>query len=215
MADAVRFRQIDDSNRRDHTRIEPSDQISFLHEYTSQTSWKFSTTNGLISNLKKAARDTRLAKYKTGAIALCARQMRDALSAEWLRTGTLVPMPPSKGIDHEDYDNRIERLCRIISPGATRCLLKQEGSYAAFHSGDHRVGVEELASRYTIDRSLVSPAPTSIAIVDDVLSAGTHFKAAQLILTRRFPDASIFGLFVARRVFPPEESAADVFDIFS
>jgi len=40
-----------------------------------------------------------------------------------------------------------------------------------------------------------------IGILDDVLTAGTHFRAMQTVLSDRFPGVPIIGLFVARRVF--------------
>jgi predicted amidophosphoribosyltransferase len=42
--------------------------------------------------------------------------------------------------------------------------------------------------------------PSSVAIVDDVLTTGAHFKAMKRILMERFPEARIVGLFLARRV---------------
>ena len=48
--------------------------------------------------------------------------------------------------------------------------------------------------------------PASIAIVDDVLTTGAHFRAASTVLAVRFPTAQIVGLFIARRV-PDADSA--------
>lgn len=55
---------------------------------------------------------------------------------------------------------------------------------------------------YEIDEDQCMPAPTSIAIVDDVLTVGTHYRAMHSVLSARFPNVPIFGLFIARRVFP-------------
>ena len=41
-----------------------------------------------------------------------------------------------------------------------------------------------------------------IFIVDDVLTTGAHFVAAQSLLKRQFPETPIKGVFVARRVLP-------------
>ena len=57
----------------------------------------------------------------------------------------------------------------------------------------------------------MSPTPTHIAICDDVLTTGAHFKAAQSILREAFPDAQIVGCFTARRV--PE--AIDIESFFN
>ncbi len=53
---------------------------------------------------------------------------------------------------------------------------------------------------YRIDEQVAEPTPTALVVVDDVLTTGAHFKAAQSVLAERFPGVSVFGLFVARRV---------------
>jgi hypothetical protein len=65
--------------------------------------------------------------------------------------------------------------------------------------------VADLLGVYEIDESIAAPPPTKIGIVDDVLTAGTHFRALQIKLNERFPGVPVVGLFIARRVFPPIE----------
>jgi predicted amidophosphoribosyltransferase len=67
----------------------------------------------------------------------------------------------------------------------------------------------ELEARYVIDRGLLEPRPQLIAIVDDVLTTGSHFVAVRNMLRREFPDTKTVGLFIARRV--PE--AVDIEDL--
>lgn len=64
-----------------------------------------------------------------------------------------------------------------------------------------RVTVNELKAVYRINEALAEPAPAIIGIVDDVLTAGRHFRAMSDVLSARFPEAAITGLFIARRVF--------------
>jgi adenine/guanine phosphoribosyltransferase-like PRPP-binding protein len=45
-----------------------------------------------------------------------------------------------------------------------------------------------------------APPRANIAIVDDVLSSGKHFKVAQAHLSRRFPGVPVTGIFIARCV---------------
>jgi hypothetical protein len=50
-----------------------------------------------------------------------------------------------------------------------------------------------------IDESLVGAGVRpQIMVFDDVLNSGKHFKVAQQLLSQRFPDASIVGVFLAR-----------------
>jgi hypothetical protein len=80
-------------------------------------------------------------------------------------------------------------------------------STAAAHeagSGE-RPSVEDLLAIYEIDETLAQPAPTAIGIFDDVLTAGTHYRAMEITLRNCFPGVPIFGIFIARRVFPTSD----------
>lgn len=202
----VRFSQIDDGNRADHTRLGPDDRCLYLFEYTSGRDYSFSATNSLINNLKKkpTSSESQL-RYKAQAIAQCGGYFRQGLDQAWLARATLVPIPGSKAADHVDFDDRMTQVARAIQPGLdVRALVRQTQSLRASHEvGDgDRVSVEELLAAYQIDETIAHPEPVTIGIMDDVLTAGTHYRAMQTVLSRRFPAASIFGLFVARRVFP-------------
>ena len=61
-----------------------------------------------------------------------------------------------------------------------------------------------------LSQKLTDPPPSVLVIVDDVLTAGTHYRAMEDVLSARFPAALIVGIFIARRVYPDE----DEIDIF-
>lgn len=207
MSEGLRLTQIDDSNRDIHPRLSVDDACVFLFEYTSGKRWDFSSTNGFISTLKRKP-GQKGQYYKDQAIAKCAAIFRATLSQQWLQIGTLVPVPPSKAAGHPEYDNRMERICRLIQPGLdVRSLVLQRSSTAAAHevAAGQRPTVEDLVANYLIDEATIEPTPRSIAIVDDVLTAGTHFKAMKAVLSARWPGIPIFGVFVARRIFPDQE----------
>lgn len=208
MPDAIRLTEIDASNIDLHTRLTADDRCLFLFEYTSGQDYTFSATNNLIINLKKKP-GAPGQYYKNQAIARCTDYLRQTLNADWLKQATLVPVPPSKARGDPLYDNRMERVCRQIQPGAdVRLLVHQTQSTAAAHEvqpGD-RPTVEDLLAVYEINEQLAAPAPKVIGIVDDVLTAGTHYRAMQIRLAERFPGVPIFGLFIARRVFATTES---------
>jgi len=73
-----------------------------------------------------------------------------------------------------------------------------------------RVSVEDLLQLYQINEPQALPPPTTIGVLDDVLTAGTHFRAMKTKLGERFPDVPITGIFIARRVFPPSDLTVDV-----
>lgn len=215
MAEPIRLSQIDVSSRADHFHLSADDLCLYLYEYTSGRDYSFSATNNLISTLKRKPSSSSAAAltHKTRVIGEIASAFRQSLNAGWLGFATLVPVPCSKALDHADYDDRIEAICRAINPNAdVRNLVVQTVSTTASHeaaAGD-RITLDALSALYEIDENLADPAPKAIGIVDDVLTAGTHFRAMQHILSARFPNAPIMGLFVARRVFPPEPIATDI-----
>jgi len=207
LVDGVRLSLIDETSRADHYHLTAEDKCYYLYEYTSHRDYSFSTTNNLISNLKKKPSQAGQPHYwyKGQAIGICATSLAAALNPDWLANATLVPVPGSKAADHLDHDDRVERICRLMRqpPPDVRALVRQGASTNASHEvaqGD-RVTVEQLLELYTIDETLALPPPQAIGIVDDVLTAGTHYRAMHTILTGRFPGVPIIGLFVARRVF--------------
>lgn len=206
------FSQIDESNRSAHTRLNADDDCYYIYEYTSGHDFRFSSTNSLISNLKKKPSSPQNEiHYKNEAIASCAAALSVAINPSWLDRATIIPVPGSKAAGDPEFDNRMERVARKIRPTVdVRNLVRQRESTRAAHAaGDGpRVSVQELINLYEIDEGLTEPAPKEIGILDDVLTAGTHFRAMKTVLSKRFPSVQIIGLFVARRVFATAGTAA-------
>jgi hypothetical protein len=65
--------------------------------------------------------------------------------------------------------------------------------------------------RTAIDQTLLNRKPQNIALVDDVLTTGAHFRAACAVVKQVFPDVPIVGLFIARRV--PEAVDFEEFEL--
>lgn len=204
----MRLSRIDDASRHDHFHLMEEDECYYFLEYTSGRDYKFSKANDAISNLKKkpSNRHRQDYKYKIQVIQQASNAFRDALNQDWLRNATLIPVPGSKARNHPDYDDRMEQICRGIQEGLdVRSLVVQRESTVASHeaASGARVTVDELQALYQIDENLALPTPRSIAIFDDVLTAGVHYRAMKSILAHRFPCVPIIGMFIARRVFPP------------
>jgi predicted amidophosphoribosyltransferase len=215
----IQLQQIDDQNRSDHHLIEQDDVCFYLFEYTSRQGYGFSKTNSLISNLKKkpSQRNQPHYVYKGRAITECASALGPAINSRWLSGAVLVPMPPSKIKTDPEYDDRVAQICRSLQSDVridVRELLVQTANLRAAHESDQRPTVEEIKAVYKIDEPLSRPEPTRIGIVDDVLTAGAHFRAAKQVLLERFPAAHIVGFFIARRVFanPFETEELAIFD---
>jgi hypothetical protein len=210
LVDDIRLSLIDDSNRRGHFHLTAEDVCYYLFEYTSHRDYSFSTTNNLISNLKKKPSQASQPgfHYNARAITTCGQSLGHTLHPNWLGSATLVPVPCSKATGHPDHDDRVEQICRMMRhpPPDVRNLVVQTQSTNASHEvgPGERVTVEELLEVYRIDEAHTQPTPRAIGVVDDVLTAGTHYRAMHTILSQRFPGTQIVGIFVARRVFPNE-----------
>ena len=170
-----RFTEIDELTRPDHSWLTDDDRCYFLGEYTARQGYSYSPTNNLILNFKKEMdrREKPEWRYKEQAIQRAASAFRRALGTDPLSSLVFVPIPPSKTRNDPLYDDRVTRMLRAIGPDET------------------------------VDEALTIPEPAFIAIVDDVLTTGAHFRAASEVLTARFPAVRIVGLFIARRV--PED----------
>ena len=127
---------------------------------------------------------------------------RSALNPEALDRLTFVPIPPSKARGDPLYDDRLTQMLHGIRPDPRldiRELIIQNASTDAFHGMEIRPRPEALHALYQVNEALTDPAPALIAVVDDLLTTGAHFRAADSILSARFPGAEVIGLFIARR----------------
>lgn len=202
--------QIDDLTRGDHWHLETTDSCFYFAEYTAHEGPSYSPCNNLITNFKHRTRfrnNQTVWGYKQGAITQVARAIASVTPQNAFASMTFVPIPPSKAKADPDYDSRcrdaLDRIAQFAGqPVDVRELVIQTETTRASHANDVRLQPDELAALYQIDEAIAAPPPQTIVIFDDVLTTGSHFKAMQKVLQRRFPHAHIFGLFIARRRVP-------------
>ena len=198
-----RLTKVDELTLEDHSFLQPDDDCYFLGEYTARAGYTFSATNNLVLNFKKSMDrcGTPEWRYKAQAIQQAAVAFRAALQDAALDSWTFVPIPPSKAKGDPLYDDRLTRMLhklRLQPPVDVRELIWQTESTEAVHDSDARPSPDEIELRYTIDEACALRPTIQIALVDDVLTTGAHFRAAKSILVRRFPDTKVIGLFIAR-----------------
>ena len=199
---AKRVLKIDALTLPDHHYLDAQDICYYAGEYTAGEGHAHSETNQLIHNFKKSVdkRGTPQWQYKERAILQAAAIFRAAIKAD--AAITFVPIPPSKAKSDPLYDDRMLQLLQAVCKGRhtdIRELVVQRQSLVAAHLSDTRQTLDELVANYRLDESVAVPAPGIIFVVDDVLTTGCHFKAMKHVLERRFPEARIVGLFIARR----------------
>jgi hypothetical protein len=186
------------------------DECWFLREYTARRGYEHSETNNLISNLKKEVDRKGRPEwhYKEKAIQEVAEELSQALSSDWLRQATLVPMPPSKAKGDPFYDDRMLRILKAL-PGEfaldIRELVQQRESLPTAHLSSERPRYSEIRDNYRVPEEIRKPTPSLIALFDDILTTGKHFKAAKEVLQGCFGGVPIVGLFIARTVRDGED----------
>jgi hypothetical protein len=197
-----RPRSITDLERPDHSFLTENDKCFFLGEYTSRRRYDFSDTNQLINNLKKhpSYRGTPAWQYKEEAIRWLGEVIRSHLQQKFFREGILVPIPPSKSPDDPEYDDRMERVAKAIGTVEVRPLLKTIHSRPPLHTSEGPRNPNSLKNNLEILAGLLAPEPTSILLLDDVLTTGAHFRACKMLLQEAIGDVKVFGLFIARRI---------------
>ncbi|MEM9870261.1 MAG: hypothetical protein AAF822_03325 [Pseudomonadota bacterium] len=206
MANNARFTVLDDLSRDDHTFVSSEDEVFFLLEWTKGQDFRKNRVSQIIENIKKKPATSSAAElaYKEKDIGNCSKWLRSATNTNWIDQATFVPVPPSKIPSDPNYCDRMERICKGIQEGVdVRNLVKQSKSVVPTHERPpgQRYSPEELLAMWSIDEKLCEPEPTRIAIVDDMLTAGAHYRAMHTLLSQRFPKARIAGLFIARRIF--------------
>ncbi len=218
-----RLTAIDDLTRGGHWYLRRTDVCRYLGAYTAGKGAAYSATNSLILDFKTPASRTRPSArgsaaaqgrnppQKETAIATAAAALRRALQASLLDRAVFVPVPPSKSKDDDGYDDRLVRMLRAVRPERpldVRELIVQSRSVEPTHRRSARLRASDIEAMYGIDEALEAPGAGLVVVVDDLLTSGAHFRAAQRVLSRRFPDIDVVGLFLARRVPEPVEVRA-------
>jgi hypothetical protein len=192
--------------RAQHFFLEPTDTCFYIWGYARGPGCRAAPNNSLILNLKKKPSDVACnpleRAHKLRAILHCAVALRTLVPRCWLESRTtLVPIPPSKAAGHPDYDDRLQQILQLAfgnTIASTMPLLQQTRSTPADHQCPDRQRFDELLKITRLNEAAAKAAKPNLVIIDDVLNTGKHFKVAQALLMRRFPNATIRGLFLAR-----------------
>ncbi len=178
------------------------DKCYYYFVYTAEKGFSYSTSNQLILNFKKKLdrKGKEDYKYKGEAIKTIA-SLLSHLGQKSIDNSTFVPIPPSKSKTNPLYDDRIVQALNLGLKGRNadiRELVIQTTDTVECHISGKR-DISALEEILRIDETLVNDVREFIVIVDDVLTTGCHYIAMKNILLRRFPEAKIIGLFIARR----------------
>ncbi|MDU4125542.1 hypothetical protein [Pantoea sp.] len=197
----MRLTAIDELTRGQHYHLVEDDRCLFFGEYTARQGYAFSDTNNLIHNFKKGVDKRGRAEwaYKEAAVRRIAGLVNSIAETDVL---TFVPVPPSKCATDPAYDGRlidVLRLCQQTKPNTDfRELITQRVSMVASHAADNRPTPEQIAQNYIFNPAAAVGIRNNIVIFDDVLTAGSHYKAMKSTIRQHLPDKAIIGIFIAR-----------------
>jgi len=133
----------------------------------------------------------QLKRRDDSAVAYAAEQLASSLPPEWSHH-TFVPMPPCYG-----KLSAVRDIVRRLPVTDVRDLLAQRRGTPSSHDGWRPTPVER-SFLMQLDETQANPKPSTMIIVDDVLTTGSHFRAAKTVVRRRWPEVRVIGLFLAR-----------------
>jgi predicted amidophosphoribosyltransferase len=195
----------------DHSFLSETDCCEFVAEYVPGRSYRAGGINQLIRNFKcppAVARTSPVREiYKRRAIATLAQWLRLAVSRPEAERTTWVPIPPSRCGADPGFDDRLSRTLGLAFEAYdvdVRSLLYQRQNTAADHAAAVRLSAEALHAVLCLDMGalLARPVRERIALFDDVLTSGKHYKCCERRLHEALPATPIHGVFLLRRVFP-------------
>jgi predicted amidophosphoribosyltransferase len=209
----LRWRRTDESVHLAHCLDHAEQFLFYARTYTIGRGFNYSKTNQLIINLKKSPQASQPElRYKQQAIQQFAREVIDLLRTQLSpeRSLTLVPMPPSKSQSHPNYDDRLEQVAKQVATKFENVswllLLYMTKSTESYHSRSDRRDPRELYTLMRTDSNQIQQCQRDsiIALLDDVLTSGAHYTAAQRRILAELPDADVIGIFWAKAVSPDD-----------
>ena len=164
----------------DHCFLDTTDECYYMGSYTC---CHRPTYKPLVLSVKRG--------YKP-AIRHASKELLYNLPQSWLCRYTVVPMPSSLR-----SDNHMMQVASELGAADTRELLLQRSDTLSSHGG-WRPSPDVRSSLLYVNELVARPRPCTVLILDDVITTGSHFRAAKRVLRARWPDIRVVGLFLSR-----------------
>lgn len=191
--------------------LEPTDQCYYARERMADvlsSDPRARDGNQPVSNFQKKSdrRGQRDWYYREQAVKQFARELSRILPPKT----TAACAPTSKHRKDPEYCDRFDALqdqLRKLRPDLTLvCPFERTKSIPSQKTRASKRNVAKLKQSMKWLGFPEGVSPTRLALIDDVITAGTTFKACQQILNENSPGTELVGVFWARTVWLDSES---------
>lgn len=191
------WNRIDELDRHRPSHLEENDLCYYAREYTPRGGWQ---ANQLIHNFKKSPdkKGTGEWYWKDQAAKQFAEELATIIPADYC----VAPIPTSKPSGHPNHDERFYMMLGYLNRLKPALHIEEpivrSAACQAQHDGGSR-SIQECLRTLTW-KGFESVPTHGLFFVDDVITAGTSFKACQRLLWDHHPSLRVGGLFWARTV---------------
>ena len=116
-----------------------------------------------------------------------------------------------------EYDPRLVQALNVASQNLgiqlpdIECISQIQNSDPDHESDQTRLYPHDRANTYQLHADKIPQNTTSVVLVDDMLTTGSQYKGAEIVIKNAVPHAQVSGLFVSRRVHEnPFEDLGDI-----
>lgn len=178
----------------------------FAVEYISKGGYSASEANNLVSNFKKPMdrKGKEEWKFKLKAIDDFGHMISNILTDEEY---VISDMGTSKSESDPEYDPRliqtIRKLKKIKPNVIYDPLFSIKKGMPSSSRGNNRLRPDDILKHLTWEGfSDNNDDLGEVVIIDDVITTGAHFKACKSLINRYYPDMVVYGIFLAKTVWP-------------
>ena len=203
------WKKIDASHRLYYIRED--DTCIYAREYKAGQGYAAGETNQLILNFKKSptARNTNQWPHRDRGV----KQFATEVSAMFGQNSAaaITGVPSSKTKNDPEYTNRFEDAFAHLLTLKPNLIVEWPIDIAVSVQPAHGGGSRrpnEIKANY-VWRGFQHGTPEVLVLCDDVVTTGSHFRAASDFLRENGFVGKVVGIFWARAIFPTAQEAFD------
>lgn len=208
-----RWRVVDESDWLENISRKSDFKLYYARIYPPGEGFKYSDTNNYILNLKISPSEKNRIQHKNQAIDLFSQEVSEFLIDKLPSNDSpldlvLVPIPPSKSPSDDNYDDRMLTVARKISQRVPQVryadLLSTIQSKKSFSKSGNTRDTRQILDNLQVNEILLDSTlhqNSKCVLIDDVLTSGAHFVAAQEKLFQYSINVRA-GIFWAKSQYP-------------